>query len=112
MAETDSKKPDEYISAWKRGKPIHLRGSKKPYTQNDRPTDLYLKIEDTDVIALFYALLERYQEKGPALASPDIIRICAVANSRVANCLLEVLQSKDHLEEAVAAAAKAARRAV
>lgn len=80
--ETDSKQPDEYISEWKSGHRIWLKGTK--LQSAERETDLFLEIDDADVIALFYALLERYQEsEDPALVS----ELCVEVLSRLNVCL-------------------------
>jgi hypothetical protein len=102
--ETDSTNPDEYISTWKRGKPIYLKGAKT--RQPERSTALYLEIEEFDVIALFYALLERYERKMTIVSIPSIVRVCVEANSRLAHCLSEVVcpqpLSERRLKEALA----------
>jgi hypothetical protein len=57
---TDFKEPAEYISRWKDSGHIWLSGTKTEGAE--RETELFLKIEEEDVLALFYALLERYEE--------------------------------------------------
>jgi len=97
MVETDRKTPEEYISQWKDGERIWLKGTKTFGAQNE--TDLFLKIEEVDVIALFYALLERYEKSVP---TAETVKILAEANSRLAECLRAVLQSERDFTEILA----------
>ena len=54
---TDSFEPEDYIVDWKEGRHVHLTGTIDEY--GARHTNLWLEIEDRDVVALFVALLER-----------------------------------------------------
>jgi hypothetical protein len=82
QVETDSKRPDAYISDWTNGDQIWLRGTKSRRAQ--RTTDLFLEIDDDDVRALFYALIERHQTSGDVA---ETLELCAEAMSRLASCL-------------------------
>jgi hypothetical protein len=60
--ETDSKNPDEYIELWRDTRQIWLKGTKTRGAR--RGTDLFLEIDDADVLALFHALIDCYQKSG------------------------------------------------
>lgn len=62
---TDSKKPQEYIEDWARGTTIVFDGTIDK--DGKRHTDLGLEIEESDVVALFKALIRRYRKKQTEL---------------------------------------------
>jgi hypothetical protein len=80
--ETCWKMPEEYIPGWIDGQNIWLKGTKAPEAQ--RETDLFLEIDQTDVVALFFAMLERFQRSGMKDAETAI---CAETLTRLARCL-------------------------
>ena len=91
--QTDSKKPDHYISDWMRGDLIWLKGTKSGGSQ--RETDLFLEIDDSDVIALFYALIERYQESEEQART---VEVCVEAITRLAAASREIAVEVKTLE--------------
>ena len=89
---TDSKKPDGYVAEWKESGRIWLSGTKTASAM--RATDLCLEIEEEDVVALFYGLVERYEEFWPDqetcgevmsndLRVTNLLGLCAQAITRL-----------------------------
>jgi hypothetical protein len=93
--ETDRKKPDEFISDWIRRDRIWLKGTKTPGAERD--TDLFLEIEEADVIALFRALLERYTESGEHAIALEVLALCL--KSTVRPLAADLLNSNRPLED-------------
>lgn len=71
-----SRESADCIECWKSGEPY--------WFNTQRLSGLKLEIEDSDILALFYGLVERYEKLE---ATADAIKVVAEANSRVADCL-------------------------
>jgi hypothetical protein len=84
---TDSIRPDFYTSGWEPGERIKLRGTKTEGAS--RETDLFLEIDEEDVIALFYALLEHYRK---SVVGETELGVCAETSSRLALCLKSAIR--------------------
>jgi hypothetical protein len=93
--ETDSKRPWEYIPSWKEGAGIQLNGTKMDRFRAQRTTDLYLKIDEEDVIELFYALIERHQEADAPLD------VCVEAMTRLSTTIAMKLQTLEAMRDDV-----------
>jgi DNA mismatch repair ATPase MutL len=76
-----------------RGDLIWLKGTKSGGSQ--RETDLFLEIDDSDVIALFYALIERYQESEEQART---VEVCVEAITRLAAASREIAVEVKTLE--------------
>jgi hypothetical protein len=81
--ETDCKRPEEYIQHWRDRGEIWLRGTKT--LGAERGTDLFLDVDEADVIALFRALVERCRESGEQ--SSLVMEVCVEVLSELALCL-------------------------
>ena len=90
LIETDRKQPSDYIEDWKSGGRIPLDGTKS--TRARRWTYLQLEIEDEDVIELFHALIERYQETGAP--SWKTLAACAEPLSRLATSCRTLVETE------------------
>lgn len=82
--QTDSKKPEDYIEEWRNGEQIWLKGTKTSHV--DRETDLFLELEDKDVIALFHTLIERLQDSDPQ----EALQVSAETMTRMAGACQRV----------------------
>jgi hypothetical protein len=90
--EIDSKEPGDYIQEWKTGQPIWLNGT---IDGHERFAHFGLRIEDPDVIALFYALIERYQESEEQAKT---VAVCAEAITRLATASQQIAMKVETLE--------------
>ena len=71
---------EQCIELWKKTFPFVL--------DTERLTPVHMRLDDEDVLALFYALIDRYRENGK---HKDIMRICAEVLERLAAATKEAV---------------------
>jgi hypothetical protein len=69
---TDSVQPGDYLEDWKAGHGISLDGTKDK--SGAKQTRLRIEIDDADVLALFYGLVERYRQAEAKLRKLEKVR--------------------------------------
>ena len=79
---TDLKLPKDYVQGWKRQRGVWLDGT---VTGWKRRTRFWVGLEDADVEALFYALIE-------SCPNERALRVCPRAISRLATRMQEAVE--------------------